>query len=138
MTVTHRIKLGQGTWDSAINVMRAQVPVNVGNIDRRANEADVQGRNDAQITTYLQQLTTNDFQPTDLGNVVEPPPEPPLPQPTPDEITRDEQVKTAFDTMMVNEIARLDALAIIEYDAIKTTTEPYLRKFDIKHLRQRA
>lgn len=137
MTVTNRLKLGQGSWDSAIR--EVTFPVNIGNIDRTANEADVQGIDIAQINAYMVELDNAGFDTvTDLGDVPEPTPPTPDPPPTPDEIARDAEVATAFDVCMVDEIARLDALALIEYDAIKTTALPYLRKFDITHLRQRA
>ncbi len=137
MTVTNRLKLGQGTWDSAIR--EVIFPVNIGNIDCIPNEADVQGTDIAQIDAYIIELDTNGFDTvTDLGDVVEPTPPTPPPAPTPDELTRDQEVATAFDKCMVDEIARLDAITLIEYDLIKTTTEPYLRKFDITHLRQRV
>jgi len=137
MTVTNRLKLGQGTWDSAIREVTFQV--NIGNIDRTLNEADVQGTDIAQINAYMVELDNAGFDTvTDLGDVPEPTPPTPETPPTPDEITRDQEVATAYNKCMVDEIARLDALALIEYDLIKTTTEPYLRKFDITHLRQRA
>jgi hypothetical protein len=103
MTVTHKIKLGNGTWDSAL---RLEAPVNVGNVNRRTNEADVQARNVGDINSYLTLLTDNGFNPTDLGDVPEPPPEPTPPPPTRDELTRDEEVATAFNTIMEAQITK--------------------------------
>ena len=137
MTVTHRIKLGRGTWDSALR-LETGLRLNVGNIDRVANEADVQGANVGDINSYLTLLTDNGFNPTDLGSVTEPPPEPTNPPPTRDELTRDAEVATAFNTIMEAEIVRLRGLVEAEYDNIKSTTEAFLMRFDIKHLRQRA
>lgn len=132
-----RIKLGAGTWDSALNI-KAQIPVNIGAIDRTANEANVQASNQGQITAYVQLLTNEGFNPTNLGSVPEPPPPTPTPPPTPDEITRDQEVATAFNTIIEGEIARIRALVETEYNNISTTAEPFIMGFDIKHLRQRA
>ena len=137
MTITHRIKLGNGTWESALR-LETRIKVNVGNIDRRTNEADVQARNIGDINSYITLLTDNGFDPTDQGNVVEPPPEPTPPPPTADELTRDSEVATAFNTVIESEITRIRALVETEYGNIKTTNEVFLMKFDIKHLRQRA
>jgi hypothetical protein len=135
MTVTHKIKLGNGTWDSAL---RLEAPVNVGNVNRRTNEADVQARNVGDINSYLTLLTDNGFNPTDLGDVPEPPPEPTPPPPTRDELTRDEEVATAFNTIMEAQITQFKTAVETAYDLIKTTALPFEMKFDIKHLRQRA
>lgn len=137
MTITHRIKLGSGTWDAALR-LETSIRHNVGNIDRRANEADVQTENNAGLNSYLRLLTDNGFNPTDQGDVVEPTPDPTPPPPTPDEITRDAEVATAFNTVMEAEIVRIRALVETEYDNIKSTTEAFKMGFDIKHLRQRA
>jgi len=135
--IGNRIQLTDGNWDSALNLVHT-IPVNVGNIDSTRMLADVTAELQADVTSYVALLNTEGFGATDQGAITPPvPPTPPTP-PTADEITRDAEVKTAFNTMMVAEIARLDALALIEYDLIKTTAEAYLRKFDIKHLRQRA
>lgn len=137
MTVANRIQLGQGTWE-AVTIMGITDPVNIGNINHITQEADVSAETQADIIACIATLTTNGFAPIDLGSITPPTqPTPPTP-PTADEITRDAEVKTAFNTVMDAEIARLDALALIEYDLIKTTAEAYLRSFDIKHLRQRA
>ena len=137
MTVTHRIKLGRGTWDSALR-LETQIRLNVGKIDRTTNEADVQTANVADKDLYLTLLTDNGYNPTDLGSVTEPPPEPTPPPPTRDELTRDAEVATAFNTVIEAEIARIRGLVEAEYDNIKSTTEVFLMRFDIKHLRQRA
>jgi hypothetical protein len=137
VTVTHRIRLGRGTWDSALR-LETQIRLNVGKIDRNTNEADVQTANVADKDSYLTLLTDNGYNPTDLGSVVEPPPEPIPPPPTRDELTRDAEVATAFNTIIEAEDARIRGLVEAEYDRIKTTTELFLMRFDIKHLRQRA
>lgn len=137
MTITHRIKLGSGTWEAALR-LETSIRHNVGNIDRRTNEADVQTENTPGLNSYLRLLSDNGFNPTDQGSVVEPPPEPTPPPPNPDEITRDAEVATAFNTIMAAEDARIRALVEAEYDNIKSTTEAFKMGFDIKHLRQRA
>jgi len=135
--IGNRVKLTNGSWDSALQLVHT-IPVNVGNFDSIRMEADVTAELQADVNSYIALLVTEGFGATDEGAITPPvPPTPPTP-PTADEITRDAEVATAFDTMMVAEIARLDALALVEYDLIKTTAEAYLRKFDIKHLRQRA
>ncbi len=135
--VTNRIALGNGTWDGALR-LDAQIPVSVGSISSDRLQANVQAANQGQITAYEAFLTANGYQPTNLGNVPEPPPPTPPTPPTPDEITRDAEVATAFNTIMEAEISNFTALVAAEYANISTTAEPFLMKFDIKHLRQRA
>lgn len=137
MTVTHKIKLGRGSWDSALR-LDSPVRVNVGNVNRETNEADVQAQNLADINSYITFLSDNGFNATDQGSVTEPPPIPPTPPPTRDELTRDTEVATAFNTVMEAEIDRIRTLVATEYDNIKSTTEAFKMGFDIKHLRQRA
>ncbi len=137
MTVANRIRIDSGTWNAVINGGLTD-PVNIGNIDHTANEADISAELQEDITACITTLTDAGYQPVDLGSVTPPTSPPPETPPTADELTRDAEVNTAFNTVIDAEIARLDALVLIEYDLIKTTTEAYLRKFDIKHLRQRA
>ncbi len=134
--VTNRIALGNGTWDGALRI-NSQIPVNVGNISADRLQADVQAANQGQITAYEAVLTTNDYQPNNLGDVPDPPTPTPIPPPTADEITRDAEVVTAFNTIMEQQIASFTALIAAEYATIATTAEPFLLKTDIKHLRQR-
>lgn len=57
-------------------------------------------------------------------------------QPTPDEITRNEEVETAFMTVMEAERTRIFDLIETEYNVIKTTTEPFVKSSDLKWLRK--
>ncbi len=135
--VTDRIALGHSNWDNAINTIKAQVPVNIGNISADRLQADVTGDNQGVIVAYEAVLTSQGFIPTNLGNVPQPPPPTPTPPPTADEITRDAEVVTAFNTIMDAKITAWIAEVEVEYNNIATTAEPFLLKSDIKHLRQR-
>ncbi len=137
MTVANRIRIDLGTWNAVINGGLTD-PVNIGNIDHNANEADISAELQENITACITSLTDAGYQPVDLGSVTPPTQPPSETPPTADELTRDAEVNTAFNTVMDAEIARITDLVNTEYDLIKTTAELFLLKFDIKHLRQRA
>jgi len=135
--ISNRIKLGNGTWDAALR-LESGIEVNVGNINTDRTEADISGDTTTEITACIATLNSNGFNPTDLGSVTPPTPITPDTPPTADELTRDSEVVTAFNTVMDAEVARIKALVNTEYDNISTTTEPFKIPFDIKHLRQRV
>jgi len=131
-----RIQLGRGTWEGAVRTP-TRAEVNVGNIDRITHQADVHARTQAILNTYRTDLTNAGFQPTVISSIPDPPVNPPLPPPTPDEIAARAERVTAFNTVMVALTDQFWVSVETAYDLIKTTAEPFRRDTDIKRYRQR-
>ncbi len=75
MTVANRIRIDSGSWNAVINAGLTD-PVNIGNIDHTANEADISAELQEDITACITSLTDAGYQPVDLGSVT-PPTQPP-------------------------------------------------------------
>jgi len=78
------------------------------------------------------------FEFTILGNApAEPVSSPSTPTPV-DEITAQAELRTAFNTIMQEETDALWTRIETEYNNIRTTSEPFFKYTDFKHLRQRG
>jgi len=131
-----RIELGRGTWDAALREPSRE-SVNVGNISSNRLEADVHADTQIILDAYKAELTAIGYQPTVLNTVADPV-NPPDDTPTPDEITAAAELRTAFNTIMQQETDDLWTRIETEYNNIRTTTEPFFKYTELKHLRQRS
>ena len=57
-------------------------------------------------------------------------------QPSPDEIQRTKEIRTAMNTVLESEEIRVFDLIRAEYNSIRTTAEPFVRTNDLKWLRK--
>lgn len=92
----------------------------------------------ADLTTLRTEAIDRGYTFTIIGNAPAEPTGEIEPQPTADEIQALVELKQAFNKVIEDERTRIWNLIEAEYNRTKTTSEPFRRFTDFKHLRQKA